>query len=101
MVEQIRFDLISGTQIPERWTSDIDIDNDFIGSKYNAKGIQALRVTAAHEFHHAIQYGYGWWGERYPYELTSTWMEDVVYTDVNDYYQYLPDYFVDSMRDFI
>ena len=89
-------DLISGTQTPQRYSSNIDIDNDFIGSSYTTKGIQALRVTAAHEFHHAIQFGYGWWGdnERYAYELTSTWMEDVVYTDVNDYYQYLPDYFV-------
>jgi len=89
-------DLISGTQTPERYSSNIDIDNDFIGSFYTTKGIQALRVTAAHEFHHAIQYGYGWWGnnESYAYELTSTWIEDVVYTDVNDYYQYLPDYFV-------
>ena len=89
-------DLISGTQIPERYSSNIDIDNDFIGSNYTSKGIQALRVTAAHEFHHAIQYGYGWWedNEIYAYELTSTWMEDVVYTDVNDYYQYLLDYFV-------
>jgi hypothetical protein len=89
-------DLISGTQTPQRYSSNIDIDNDFIGSSYTAKGIQALRVTAAHEFHHAIQFGYGWWGdnERYAYELTSTWLEDVVYTDVNDYYQYLPDYFV-------
>ena len=88
-------DLISGTQ-PERYSSNIDINNDFIGSSFFTKGIQALRVTAAHEFHHAIQFGYGWWGsdERYAYELTSTWMEDVVYTDVNDYYQYLPDYFV-------
>jgi len=76
-------DLISGTQ-PERYSSNIDINNDFIGSSFFTKGIQALRVTAAHEFHHAIQFGYGWWGsdERYAYELTSTWMEDVVYTDV-------------------
>jgi hypothetical protein len=88
-------DLISGTQTPERYSSNIDIDNDFIGSLFYTKGIQALKVTAAHEFHHAIQFGYGWWGdnEKYAYELTSTWMEDVVYTDVNDYYQYLPDFF--------
>jgi hypothetical protein len=93
-------DLISGTQIPERYSSNIDIDNDFIGSNYTSKGIQALRVTAAHEFHHAIQIGsYGYWSDDfYAYEITSTWMEDVVYTDVNDYYQYLKDYFGDSNR---
>ena len=88
-------ELISGTQIPERYSSNIDIDNDFIGSEYSAKGIQALRVTAAHEFHHAVQIGsYGLWSDDiYAYEITSTWMEDVVYTDVNDYYHYLKDYF--------
>jgi hypothetical protein len=93
-------DLISGTQVSDRYSSNIDIDNDFIGSLYTTQGIQALRVTAAHEFHHAIQLGYGWWGgaERYAYELTSTWMEDVVYTDINDYYQYLKDYFGGSNR---
>jgi len=88
-------ELISGTQIPERYSSNIDIDNDFIGSSFFTKGIQALRVTAAHEFHHAIQIGsYGYWSDDvYAYEITSTWLEDVVYTDVNDYYQYLPNYF--------
>jgi len=38
-----------------RWTSYIEIDNDFIG--FYTIGINAARVTAAHEFHHAIQMG--------------------------------------------
>jgi hypothetical protein len=58
-------------------------------------GINALRVTAAHEFHHAVQLaGYGFWSsEIFFYEITSTWMEDVVYPGINDYYQYLPSVF--------
>jgi hypothetical protein len=87
---------INGTDIPPRYYSYITIDNDFQENKYYTHGIHALEVTAAHEFHHAIQMGsYGLWGDDvFAHELTSTWMEDVVYTNVNDYYQYLPDYFV-------
>ncbi len=48
-------------------------------------------MTLAHELHHALQIGnYGFWtNDVFLYEITSTWMEDVAYTDVNDYYNYL------------
>jgi hypothetical protein len=84
---------INGTDIPPRYCSYIAIDNDYQG--FNTSGINGLKVTAAHEFNHTIQIGsYGYWeDDKYAYELTSTWFEDVVYTDVNDYYIYLPDYF--------
>ena len=70
-----------------------EIHRDF--STFPTKGMNALRVTAAHEFHHVIQVGsYGFrLGDIYAHEITSTWFEDVVYTDVNDYYFYLPLYF--------
>ncbi len=60
-----------------------------------------LRVTAAHEFFHAIQFAYDVNEYEYvpsdpvtpirPYwmELTATWMEDVVYDNINDYISYL------------
>ena len=59
------------------------------------QGIPAMEVTIAHEFNHAIQVGdYGvWLNDLWFYELTSTWMEQVVYPNVKDYYQYLPDFF--------
>jgi hypothetical protein len=59
------------------------------------KGIPAIEVTIAHEFHHAIQVGnYGFWqNDLWFYELTSTWMEQVVYPEVKDYYQYLSNFF--------
>lgn len=74
---------------PRRYATYIEIDNDF--ANYYSEGMNGLKVTAAHEFHHAIQLGnYGEWSnDYYFYEITSTWMEDVVYTEVNDYYQYL------------
>jgi hypothetical protein len=73
-------------------TSFIEIDNDFIFVTPDSnKGLPALRVTLAHEFHHAIQMGcYGYWtSDVYFHEMTSTWMEDVAYTNVNDYYNYV------------
>jgi len=75
------------------YTSFIEIDNDYSG--FFSRGLSGLKVTAAHEFHHAIQVGnYGFWEEdSYYYEITSTWMEDVVFDEVNDYYQYLTSYF--------
>jgi hypothetical protein len=87
-----------GTTFPEtalggrKYTTYIEIDNDFefVNPTVN-KGLPALRVTIAHEFQHAIQIGsYGFWEDHvYFYEITSTWMEDVVFPEVNDYIQYL------------
>jgi hypothetical protein len=86
---------INSGQNPPLYRSSIMIDNDFQESQYFTHGMNALEVTAAHEFHHAIQVGsYGFWADdTYAHELASTWMEDVVYTSVNDYYQYLIDFF--------
>ncbi len=77
------------TTYPPLYDSYIEIDNDYFG--FYSPGMAGLKVTSAHEFHHAIQIGrYGYWsGDRYFLEITSTWMEDVVHDDVNDYYQYL------------
>ncbi|MGD0591775.1 MAG: MXAN_6640 family putative metalloprotease [Bacteroidota bacterium] len=85
--------LNSDTTSAPRYPCWVQVHNDFSG--FYTKGMNALKVTAAHEFHHVIQIGsYGFHGDEvYAHELTSTWMEDVVYTDVNDYYQYLSNYF--------
>jgi hypothetical protein len=84
---------INGTDTPARYYSYITVDNDY--QEFATRGINGLKVTAAHEFHHAIQIGsYGFWdNDVYAYELTATWFEDVVYTEVNDYYNYLWNYF--------
>ena len=75
----------------------IEIDNDFTDPGYKqTRGLDALRVTIAHEFHHAIQFGYYakadgcWWQES-----TATWMEEVAYPHIDDYLQYLP-HFLDE-----
>ncbi len=69
---------------------DIDCDFSFVTPAAN-KGIPSLRVTLAHEFHHAIQIGsYGYWfSDVWFHEVTSVWMEDVVYHGENDYLNYV------------
>lgn len=77
----------------DRFTSYLVLDNDYTG--YFSAGVYGLRVTAAHEFHHAIQGGNYIFrsSDTYYYEITSTAMEEFVYDDVNDYFQYLSSYF--------
>jgi len=77
----------------DRFTSYLVIDNNYTG--YFSAGVNGLRVTAAHELHHAIQGGNYIFrpSDTYFYEITSTAMEEFVYDDVNDYFQYLSSYF--------
>ncbi len=73
-------------------TTSMSIDRDFSFVTPDAnKGLPALRVTIAHEFHHAIQIGrYGYWvSHPFFYEITSVWLEDFVYPGVNDYLNYV------------
>ncbi len=76
----------------------IRIDNDYNPAHFSTSGIEGLKVTAAHEFFHALQLGYRWDAglnnsNIYWYEVSSTWMEDMAYDEINDYYQYLDTYF--------
>lgn len=76
------------------WTSYLELENDYQESIFYTKGLDGLKVTAAHEFHHAIQLGYNIRQEEFFfYEMTSTWFEDVLYNQINDYYNYLPSLF--------
>lgn len=76
-----------------RFSSYMMIDNDY--SNYYSTGINGARVTVAHEFHHSIQGGnYIFRTEdTFIYEVTSTAMEEFVFDDVNDYYDYMSTYF--------
>ncbi len=66
------------------------MDDDFAANQFpTTTGLQALQVTAAHEFFHAVQFAYdigedSWW-----MEATATWMEDELYDSINDNHQYL------------
>ncbi|MBT3229766.1 MAG: T9SS type A sorting domain-containing protein [Candidatus Marinimicrobia bacterium] len=77
------------------------IDNDYVESSYATKGLDALRVTIAHEFFHMVQLRYAYPFEpvssnAYWYEISSTWMEEKCYPQVDDYHAYVADNFRQS-----
>jgi len=83
------------------YTSFIVVHNTFLGFPPNndPDGAQkgAMKVTVAHEFHHAVQFAYNASssGRLWFMEVTSTWMEEVVFDPVDDNYNYLPIFFAE------
>jgi len=83
------------------WTSYIELDNDYVGYPNYHSQYDWFKVTSAHEFFHAIQFGYDVYENEVagdivkPYwmEMSATWMEDQVYDNINDYIYYLPSFF--------
>ena len=70
------------------------LDNDMaeFAPFYGGSSIPPLQVTVAHEYNHVIQNGYDAYEGTWFKESTSTWIEDKVYPDVNDYLQYIPSF---------
>jgi hypothetical protein len=66
------------------------LDDDFARSQYHANPKVSLRVTAAHEFFHAIQFGYDFREDPWLLESTATWMEELVADGADDNRRYLP-----------
>jgi hypothetical protein len=92
---------ISSANYPNAYTSWMDVDNNFTEDIYHPltyTPIQSLQITAAHEYHHAIQYGYNIFFDVWYAEATSTWMEDELYDDVNQTYNYIPAWFSNSSK---
>ncbi len=84
---------------PNAFTSWIELDNNFTDSIYKTgtySPLQSLQVTAAHEYHHAIQYGYNYYFDIWYAEATSTWMEDELYDSVNQLYSYASNWFTQT-----
>jgi len=65
------------------------LDDDFARSQFKAPPADSLRVTAAHEFLHAVQFGYDYLEDRWLLEATATWMEERFADGVNDNRRYL------------
>lgn len=65
------------------------LDNDYAQAQYGTAPLNSLRVTAAHEFFHAIQFAYDVYEDIWFMEGTATWVEDEAYDAINDNYQYL------------
>ncbi|MCH7859975.1 MAG: hypothetical protein IID14_09825 [Candidatus Marinimicrobia bacterium] len=77
----------AGTDGEGRTTSFIKMDNDFASDeRYYTYGLDGARVTAAHEYFHAVQMGYkAVTGDLFFYELASTWFEDIAFPEINDW----------------
>ncbi len=66
------------------------LDNDFARTQFGAKPADSLKVTAAHEFFHAVQFAYDYLEDPWMMEATATWIEERYADGVNDNRQYLP-----------
>ena len=82
---------------PEPWTdytSFLVMDNSYYGFPPNddpeGQVAGSAKATAAHEFHHAIQFAYDVSEQLWFMELDATCMEDIVFDQTNDNYNYLP-----------
>ncbi len=80
------------------------LDNDYQSiTPYRNRPLDAVRVTCAHEFFHVIQFGMDFTeteqnvvaGVEGPawQEMSAVWSEEENYTNINDYYYYLPYFF--------
>ena len=86
---------------PEPWddyTSYISMHRNFIGFPPNddpeGQWQGAAKATAAHEFHHAVQYAYDAYEDLWIMELDAVHMEDIIFDHVNDNYNYMPGFFL-------
>jgi len=102
------FEAVYGFTQPEepvgdqQYTSFVVMDNDYSEiSIYADRPLDAIRVTAAHEFFHSSQFAYDAFETEPPglgnpqerrhwLEMSAVWMEEQVYDDINDFYGYVP-----------
>ena len=69
-------------------SSYIIIDNEYEEGEYYTIGIDGMKTTVAHEYFHAIQRSYRLQfnaSTKFLYEMSSTWIEDIVYPNIDDY----------------
>ena len=85
---------------PYAYSTYIEIDKDFTNSIYTsiATPLDSLQITSAHEFHHAIQFGYNVFFDVWFAEATSTWYEGELYPLIRQLYGYVPAWFTNSTR---
>ena len=66
------------------------LDNDYAADEFPTNTpIENLQVTIAHEYFHAVQFGYDIAEDPWFLEATAAWVEDIMYDRVDDNLQYL------------
>ena len=93
---------------PYAYSSYIEIDKDFTNDIYTKASrnnavpvytpLDSLNITSAHEFHHAIQFGYNFFFDVWYGESTSTWYEGELHPAVRQNYVYVHPWFANSTR---
>lgn len=65
------------------------VDNDYSARDFTGQPVNNLAVTLAHEYFHAVQFGYDAKEDPWFLEATATWAEDEVFDSINDNRRYL------------
>lgn len=67
------------------------LDNDYSPDEFGSVNTptENMQVTAAHEYFHAVQFGYDAAEDGWFMEATATWVEDELFDDVDDNVSYL------------
>ncbi len=66
------------------------LDNDYAAAQFPSLTVEDnLRVTAAHEFFHAVQFAYDSAEDPWLMEGTAAWIEDEIYDQINDNQQFI------------
>ena len=77
----------------------IKMRNNYSGSVFqDLSESENIKITAAHEFFHAIQFSYNCYERFWLMEATAVWSEDELYNDINDHYRYMPSWFQNSSK---
>jgi hypothetical protein len=72
----------------------IKMRNNYSASQFSLlTELENIKVTAVHEFFHAIQFGYNCYEKLWMMEATAVWSEDKLYDNINDLYRYIPSWF--------
>ncbi len=66
------------------------LDDDFARDQFAQRPVRSLRVTAAHELFHAVQFAYDYREDPWLQESTATWMEERFADHADDNRRYLP-----------
>jgi hypothetical protein len=73
----------------------IKIDNEYETGAFYTSGLETMQLTVAHEFFHAIQRSYSspGGGHTYFWEMTATWIEDIIVPNGDDYTFWVDNFF--------
>lgn len=87
----VAFQEFPSNQRPGRdndFTSYIYVDPTYDGFGYEDRTVP-MKVTSAHEFFHAVQFAYNARAGGWYLENCATWIEDIIWDEINDNYAYL------------